>query len=95
MGRQHPGGTSPIALSSTPSVGHPFYLVAGATRFMGHSIHSCCKMLQGNGSKEWDVALSTVRPITQTQKSSWGQRVAESIKHSSSNIYRCAPCYSL
>ena len=48
-------------------------------------------MLQGTGSKEWDAALSTVRPITQTQKSSWGQRIAESIKQSSSNIYRCAP----
>ena len=69
-------------------MGHPFYLLAGAIRLMWHLVYSCCVMLQGNGSKEWDVALSTVRPITQTQKSSWGQRVAESIKHSSSNIYR-------
>ena len=45
-------------------------------------------IVQVDESKEWASALSTVRPITQTQNFSWGQRVVDRVKQSSSSLYR-------
>lgn len=45
-------------------------------------------IVQVDESKEWASALSTVRPITHTQNFSWGQRVVDRVKQSSSSLYR-------